>query len=68
MLPAFTCARAIGNLWSTYLGVNILSLSPCVFHIGNISFLKSLWVKGHMHFCKYGFLSLPSFVFGLVYY
>ena len=24
MLPALTCARAIGNLWSIYLGVNIL--------------------------------------------
>ena len=25
LLPAFTCARAIGNLWSIYLVVNILS-------------------------------------------
>ena len=24
MLPDFTCAKAIGNLWSTCLGVNIL--------------------------------------------
>ena len=24
-LPALTCARAIGNLWSIYLGVSILS-------------------------------------------
>ena len=28
MLPAFTCARAPGNLWSIYLGVNILRPSP----------------------------------------
>ena len=25
LLPAFTCASAIGNLWSIYLGVSILS-------------------------------------------
>ena len=25
LLPAFTCARAIGNLWNICLGVNILS-------------------------------------------
>ena len=25
VLPAFTCASAIGNLWSIWLGVNILS-------------------------------------------
>ena len=28
VLPAFTCARAIGNLRSICLGVNILSPSP----------------------------------------
>ena len=28
VLPAFTCARAIGNLWSICLGVNISSLLP----------------------------------------
>ena len=30
LLPAFTCARAIGNFWSIYLGVNILNLFPLV--------------------------------------
>ena len=30
VLPACTCAIAIGNLWSTYLGLNILSPSPLV--------------------------------------
>ena len=25
LLPAFTCIRAIGNLWNNCLGVNILS-------------------------------------------
>ena len=30
LLLAFTCARAIGNLWSIYLGVNILSPVPLV--------------------------------------
>ena len=30
LLPAFTCARAIGNYWSICLGVNILSpVSSC---------------------------------------
>ena len=28
VLPAFTCARAIGNLWTICLGVNILRPSP----------------------------------------
>ena len=28
MLPAFTCARALGNLWTISLGVNILRPSP----------------------------------------
>ena len=40
--PAFTCARAIGNLWCNCLGVNISSLSPCVAFIGNIPLLKAL--------------------------
>ena len=26
VFPAFTCARAIANLWNIFLGVNILSL------------------------------------------
>ena len=29
MLPAFTCARVIGYLWSICLWVNILRPSPC---------------------------------------
>ena len=29
VLPAFTCAIAIGNLGSICLGVNILSFFPC---------------------------------------
>ena len=29
LLPAFTCARAIGNLRSICLEVNILSFGPC---------------------------------------
>ena len=44
MLPAFTSARAIGNLWSICLGVNILSPSPFVAFIGNIPLLKALRV------------------------
>ena len=50
VLPAFTCARAIGNLWHTCLGVNIVSpssLVPSVFviFIGNIPLLKALRVN-----------------------
>ena len=30
LLPAYTCARAIGNLWSICLGVSILSPVPLV--------------------------------------
>ena len=30
LLPTFTCARAIGNLWSSYLGVSILSPAPLI--------------------------------------
>ena len=49
VLPAFTCARAIGNLWGICLGVNILRLEwsekpvplPVVF-IGNILLSKAL--------------------------
>ena len=29
LLPAFTCAKAIGNLWSICLEVNILIVVPC---------------------------------------
>ena len=51
VLPAFTCVRAIGNLWSICLGVNILRLLwletlsekhvPLIF-IGNILLSKAL--------------------------
>ena len=30
VLPAFTCARTSGNLWSICLGVNIFSPSPWI--------------------------------------
>ena len=30
LLPAFTCARAIGNFWSICYGANILSPVPLV--------------------------------------
>ena len=31
LLPAFTSARTVGNLWSNCLGVNILSPVPLYF-------------------------------------
>ena len=45
MLPAFIGARAIGNLWSICLGVNIFSYLPFVAFIGNIPLLKVLRVN-----------------------
>ena len=45
MLPAFTCARAIDNLWSICLGVNIFSHFACIDFVGNIPLLKSLRVN-----------------------
>ena len=41
MLPGFTGARAIGNLWSICLGVNILSSFPFVGFNGNDPLLKA---------------------------
>ena len=59
VLLAFTCARAIGNLWSICLGVNILRLEwsfsekpvPSIF-IGNIlvsKALKTLYLPSKNH-------------------
>ena len=45
VLPAFTCTRAIGNVWSICLGVNILSHLPCLDFIGSIPLLKALRVN-----------------------
>ena len=45
MLLAFTWARAIGNLWSKCLGVNIFTSFPCVGFIGDIPLLKALTVN-----------------------
>ena len=41
VLPAFTCASAIGNIWSICLGVNILSPSLYfVFYLASDTILK----------------------------
>ena len=45
VLPAFTCTRANGNLWSICLGVNILSSTNFVAFIGNIPILTALRVN-----------------------
>ena len=45
VLSAFTCARAIGNVWSIFLGVNTFKLFLCVSFVGNIPLLKALWVN-----------------------
>ena len=43
--PAFTCARAIGNLWSICLGVKVINHFPCFSFIGNIPLLKALRIN-----------------------
>ena len=43
LLPAFTCARAIGNVWSICFGVNILSLELSVSKIPDpVDFVKNI--------------------------
>ena len=42
LLPAFTWAKAIGNLWSVCLGVNILSSVPFVNFDENNRLLKAI--------------------------
>ena len=38
VLPAFTCTSDIGNLWSIYLGINILS------HVAKSKGSSSQWI------------------------
>ena len=45
VLPVFTCERAIGNLWSIYLGVNVFNPFPFDDCNGNIALLKALKVN-----------------------
>ena len=45
VLPAFTCARAIGKLLNNCLGDNILSSLSYVDFIGNIPLSKTLRVN-----------------------
>ena len=45
VLTAFTCARAIGNLWSICLRVHISNLLACFSLIGNVPLLKALRVN-----------------------
>ena len=71
VLPTFTCASTIGNLWSICLGVNILSPSPRVAFVENILLLKALRVNCRPSWRAYAlsqeslFSFLPSSVFGL---
>ena len=66
VLPVFTCASAIDNLWNICLGLIILSPSLFV----NIQLMKSLRVNSRpstraVALSKVSrFLTLPSFVFG----
>ena len=49
VLPAFTCARAIGNLWSICLGVKILRSSPCFF-VCNLGYDSRIIIKQSHNF------------------
>ena len=44
-LTAFTCPRAIGNLWRICLGVKIFNPFTCVASIRNAPLLKALRVN-----------------------
>ena len=59
VLPAFMCARAIGNLWSICVRDNIFNLSSYVSLIRNIPFFKALKINSRP------FLSLASIILGL---
>ena len=57
-IASFYSVRAIGNLWSIYLGVDILSPVPCVAFIINILLLKVLKVNsGSLKDCFDDFLA-----------
>ena len=65
VLPAFTCASAIGNVWRICLLVNIFSPLPFFVFIANIPLLKRLRVifrpsQGALILSKV-FFSLSSF-------
>ena len=44
-MTAFTCPRAIGNLWRICLGVKIFNPFTCVASIRNAPLLKALRVN-----------------------
>ena len=44
-LPNFTCVSASGNLWSIFLGLNILNPFLCVCLNGKIPLIKALGVN-----------------------
>ena len=63
VLLAFTCARAIGNFWSIYLGVNILGLDWSEFRLFTSSFFFELiWLQKHQELSLSFFLSLSLFL------
>ena len=46
LLPAFTCAIAIGNLWSIYLGVSTLRLEWSRFKMpARLGFVKNILIS-----------------------
>ena len=45
VLPAFNCERAIGNIWSIFLELSILSPPSYVASNENIQLLKALRVN-----------------------
>ena len=63
VLSAFICARAIGNLWSNYLGVNILNPLSFVSFVGNIPLLKALRINRWPSWAAYALLEIFLFLF-----
>ena len=62
-MPAFTCARAIGNLWSNYLGVNILSLAPLVALSFALNTIEEELSKSSIVFCYVKHLNIIQCTF-----
>ena len=51
VLPAFSCASAIGNYWSICLGVNILSPTPWIdLYLASDSILFPIHCKAFLYF------------------
>ena len=60
-MPAFTCARAIGNLWSIFLGVNILRLEWSETLQSDTLATRAMQVKSEEIFFLFLFIKVQDF-------